>query len=85
VEDRGAESAEGEFDVIVANIYLGPLLGLVDFISGALEDNGAFIASGLKEDQADEAVLRYGSAGFEVVDRFCREGWTALAFKRMQA
>ncbi|HEX9522876.1 MAG TPA: 50S ribosomal protein L11 methyltransferase [Reyranella sp.] len=65
---NGLESAEiaaiGPFELIVANILAGPLLGLVDSFAAAVRPRGRVLLSGLLVEQADEIVAAYGHKGF---------------------
>jgi ribosomal protein L11 methyltransferase len=67
VEAIGLDSAEIEarrpYDLIVANILAGPLLGLADSFATA---GKRVLLSGLLLEQADEIVGAYGRKGFTV-------------------
>jgi ribosomal protein L11 methyltransferase len=52
------------YDLIVANILAGPLLGLVDSFASAVRPGGQVLLSGLLVEQADDIVAAYGRKGF---------------------
>jgi ribosomal protein L11 methyltransferase len=56
--------ARAPYDLIVANILAGPLLGLVDSFAAAVRPGGRVLLSGLLVEQADEIVAAYGRKGF---------------------
>ena len=53
------------YDLIVANILAGPLLGLVDSFASAGRRGGRVLLSGLLVEQADDIVAAYGRQGFK--------------------
>ena len=61
--DHRELQAKKPYDLIVANILAGPLLGLADSFATAGE---RLLLSGLLLEQADEIVAAYGRKGFEV-------------------
>ena len=58
--------ARRPFDLVVANILAGPLLGLVDAFAEAVRAGGRVLLSGLLVEQADEIVAAYRRKGFAV-------------------
>jgi ribosomal protein L11 methyltransferase len=59
--------AEHEYDIVVANIILGPLLELLPKLQAALKPGGHLILSGLLEADSDEieaALLAQGLSGW---------------------
>ncbi len=57
-------AAIAPFELIVANILAGPLLGLVDSFAAAVRPGGRVLLSGLLVEQAAEIVAAYGRKGF---------------------
>lgn len=59
--------AEHEYDIVVANIILGPLLELLPELHGALKPEGHLILSGLLESDSDEIEAALSAQ--------CLSGW----------
>jgi ribosomal protein L11 methyltransferase len=73
------ETVTGQFAVITANIYLGPLVDMMPQIVQRLAPSGWVILSGILAHQ--EAALRAAmhAAGLAVHHRVAEEEWVALA------
>jgi ribosomal protein L11 methyltransferase len=77
--DHPELQAKQPYDLIVANILAGPLLGLVDiFAAAVLNSGGRVLLSGLLLEQADEIVAAYGRKGFKVERHVDRETGGAI-------
>jgi ribosomal protein L11 methyltransferase len=70
------------FDLALANILPGPLVDLAPALRRALRSGGAAVLSGLLDHQAREVAAAYGAAGFHLLRRLQRAGWTALVAAR---
>jgi len=72
----------GQFPCITANIYLGPLVEMLQPLTRYLAPGGTLILSGLLVSQ--EATMRAAvkSAGLTVQERLVEEGWLTLAVQR---
>jgi len=70
------------FDLVFANILKGPLVALAPEIGAAVSQGGWVILSGLLNEQADDALVAYWSAGFDEADRETVGAWTTLALRR---
>ena len=55
----------GKFDVVVANILLGPLLGLQPMLARHCAPGGRVVLSGLLATQAPQVVEAYAKGGFQ--------------------
>ncbi len=82
------QDAMAEYDIILANLFLEPLLGLMRPIADALSPGGALIISGLLAGQ-EEAVLkeaaRYGlSLSDSIVSAAGRPAWFSGMLRRTQ-
>lgn len=76
------EVVTGQFAVITANIYLGPLVDMMPVLARRLAPQGSVILAGILEHQ--EAALRAAlhTAELEVQRRVVEEGWVALEGQR---
>jgi ribosomal protein L11 methyltransferase len=72
----------GSFDLVLANILPGPLAALALAMRRALRSGGVAVLSGLLDHQARGVAAAYGAAGFCLVRRLRRAGWTALTVTR---
>lgn len=70
------------FDLALANILPGPLVALAPALRRAIRSGGVAVLSGLLDHQAREVAAAYGSAGFRLLRRLQRAGWTALMVER---
>ena len=70
------------YDLVFANILLGPLKGLAKPIA-ALAAPGAFVVlSGLLPSQANAALAAYRAHGLMLERRIPLEGWMTLVLRR---
>ena len=70
------------YDLVFANILLGPLKGLAKPI-GATVAPGAFVVlSGLLPSQANATIAAYRAHGLVLVRRIPLDGWTTLVLRR---
>lgn len=74
----------GPFDVILANIMLGPLTRMAPQLARRLAPGGAIVLSGLMPDQASAAVSAYRSQGLALERRAILENWATLVMRRGQ-
>lgn len=70
------------FDLIFANILMGPLLDLAPSVESHANQGGHVILSGLLNAQADRVAAHYSSHGHKVVDRLEIGDWTTLILVR---
>jgi ribosomal protein L11 methyltransferase len=92
VDDRltvtaGADTIEGTFDVVVANILAGPLVELAATISMLVAPNGRLALSGILEDQADDVRDAYAPwISFDEPEFRTHSGqtWTRLTGRKRQ-
>jgi ribosomal protein L11 methyltransferase len=77
------QSATGMFSCITANVYLGPLVEMLQPLTRYLAPGGTIILSGLLASQ--EAIMRTAiqHAGLAVQARCVEEEWVALAVRRV--
>ena len=72
----------GPWDLVFANILMGPLIELAPGISAATAPAGTAVLSGLLRDQADDVAKAYRDAGFEVDDPRIHGEWVVLVARR---
>ena len=70
------------FDLIFANILMGPLLELAPAMSGTVAPNGHVILSGILNEQADSVLARYLANEFALEARDIHGDWTTLTLRR---
>jgi ribosomal protein L11 methyltransferase len=80
--DRRHFRTRGPYDLIFANILLGPLKALARPIGRLLARRGRVILSGLLEAQANAALCAYRAQGLRLERRITLEGWTTLVLAR---
>jgi ribosomal protein L11 methyltransferase len=70
--------ARAPFDLIFANILLGPLKRMAASMARLAAANGCVILSGLLAAQANAALAAYRSHGLVLAHRIDRDGWVTL-------
>jgi ribosomal protein L11 methyltransferase len=74
--------ARGPYDIIFANILLGPLKGLAQPIARSLAPGGAVILSGLLATHAQAALTAYRAQGLRLERRIPLQEWMTLVMRR---
>jgi ribosomal protein L11 methyltransferase len=77
-----SDSWRGPFDVILANILLGPLTRMAPQLARRLAPGGAIVLSGLLPEQANAAIAAYRAQGLALVRRSILENWATLVMRR---
>jgi ribosomal protein L11 methyltransferase len=72
----------GPFDLILANILLGPLTRMAPQLARRLAPGGFIVLSGLLPSQAGAAVAAYHTQGLALVRRAILENWATLVMQR---
>jgi ribosomal protein L11 methyltransferase len=72
------ETVTGQFAVITANIYLGPLVDMMPLLVQRLAPQGCMILAGILTHQEAALQAAMHTAGLEVERRREAEGWVAL-------
>jgi ribosomal protein L11 methyltransferase len=80
--DAPRTRARGPYDLVFANILLGPLRGLARPIVALLAPGGRVILSGLLAVQANAALAAYLPQGLALERRIGLEGWMTLILRR---
>jgi ribosomal protein L11 methyltransferase len=71
----------GPFDLVLANILLGPLQRLAAPMVRLVAPNGRVVLSGLLNAQASAALAAYRMPGLALERRIVLEGWTTLVLR----
>jgi ribosomal protein L11 methyltransferase len=71
------------YDLVLANILPDTLVALAPALRSALRRRGVAVLSGLLDHQARAVSAVYRAAGFRVLRRLQRSGWTALIVARL--
>lgn len=69
------------FDLIFANILMGPLIALAPAMASHVAPGGRAILSGLLNEQADAVIAAYAAEGFTVEARRVLGEWTTLTLR----
>jgi ribosomal protein L11 methyltransferase len=80
--DAGRFRARRPFDLILANILLGPLVRLARPMVRLLAPGGRIVLSGLLTHQAQPVLMAYRAQGLALERRIMLEGWTTLVLRR---
>jgi len=73
--------ARGPFDLVFANILLGPLKRMATPMARLSGSNGRVILSGLLAAQASEALAAYRARGLVLEHRIPLDGWVTLVLR----
>jgi ribosomal protein L11 methyltransferase len=75
--------ADAPFDLVFANILLGPLVALATPIRRVTAPGGRVVISGLLSSQGAAALAAYRSRGFALERRIVLDGWVTLVLARL--
>ncbi len=75
-------AAGAPYDLILANILLGPLMRLSGPLRRLATRNARVVLSGLLPDHANAALSIYRAQGFVLERRFMLDGWVTLIMRR---
>ena len=78
---RLAGDVAGPFDIVLANILSGPLIGLAPGLAPRVRAGGRIVLAGMLERQAGEVAQAY-RPWFDIGPAAERDGWTLLAGRR---
>ncbi|MDR3135253.1 MAG: 50S ribosomal protein L11 methyltransferase [Deltaproteobacteria bacterium] len=76
------ESVEGEFDLIMANLTLNPLVSLAKGLADRSGIPGRLILSGILAEQAPPVIKAYAAFGFVPERHLGQAEWSALSLAR---
>jgi ribosomal protein L11 methyltransferase len=70
------------FDLILANILLGPLMRMAAPLAQSLAPSGRIVLSGLLPSQANAALAIYRAQGLALERSFTLDNWVTLLLRR---
>ena len=71
----------GDYDLICANIVADVIISLSPQVRRFLKPGGLFLTSGIIDDRAEEVAAALRSAGWDIVETHCSEGWYSYLCK----
>ncbi len=74
--------AGAPYDLVLANIVLGPLKLLAKPVARLLAPRATVVLSGLLPEQANAALAAWRAVGLKLVRRDTLEGWVTLTLSR---
>lgn len=74
-------TANGPYDLLVANILAGPLMQMASSVCGALAPDGHLVLSGILDTQANRVIAAYTARGLSLENKAFRDGWATLTFR----
>jgi ribosomal protein L11 methyltransferase len=80
--DHPRLEAAGPFDLVFANILMGPLIDLAPAMAAHVAPGGRVILSGLLVTQAEAVIAAYAAQGFDVETREDLGEWSALTLTK---
>ena len=77
--DSGTPGANGQADIVVANILIGPVLDLEELLAGYCKPGGSIALSGIlySEEQSNAVVAKY-SKHFTDIEVWEEDGWACV-------
>ncbi|MGB3027580.1 50S ribosomal protein L11 methyltransferase [Paradevosia shaoguanensis] len=81
--DSDVITAKAPYDLILANILAGPLVGLAPGMSRIAQPGASIILSGILETQAQAVVAAYAENGMPLLQRLQRKEWTTLILHKL--
>jgi ribosomal protein L11 methyltransferase len=76
--DDAALQARAPYDLLIANILAGPLIGLAPDFSAAMAPRGSILLAGLLTTQEADVRAAYRLAGYRLQQRLVRGDWSIL-------
>jgi ribosomal protein L11 methyltransferase len=78
---KPVERIQGQFDVILANLYSSVLCQLAPRLASRLQKEGELFATGILLSQADQVQVALEREGLELQGKAVNEEWVLLGFK----
>jgi len=77
-----ARGVTGRYDLILANILVGPLTRMASALARRLAPHGRIVLSGLLHAHANAALAAYRAQGLMLARRIALDEWTTLVLRR---
>ena len=77
-----AELARNQYHLVLANIVADVIIPLAPQVPGLLEEDGAFLCSGIIDTRTQEVEAALKQAGLTLIRKREKNGWAALEAKR---
>jgi len=78
-----AEGVAATYDLVCANILAEVIVELIPDLNRVLDPGGIFVCSGIVAEKSPTVIEALAAEGFEIREVRKREGWCALAAKRV--
>ena len=72
----------GRYDLITANIVADIIIRMIPDVGRYMKDDAILLASGIIAPRANDVIVAFESAGFEIVEAETDNDWCALAIKK---
>ena len=76
------EDSEGIFDLIVANVYVEPILSMKESFSDRLAPGGSLVVSGIPVSRGQEALEGLSGAGFKLHKERTEGQWVSYVLRK---
>ena len=76
----GIKKTAGSFDLILANVYVEPLLSMREAIKSRLNKDGKVILSGFQDFREKELISGYEQTGFKLINKYVDGEWVSAVF-----
>jgi len=81
-DSKFAETIDGKYDIITANIVADVLIAMREYFAGYIKEGGILIISGIIEERTEEVMSAIETAGFKRLNVSVKEGWAAAEFTK---
>ena len=79
---RDEFTANGPYDVILANIVADVLIAMSQYLPGWMTADGHLILSGIIDTRAEEVRQAFKKVNMIIVNEIARDGWVMLCCKK---
>jgi ribosomal protein L11 methyltransferase len=83
LNDSGARSSAGGFDIVFSNIVADVIIPLVSVLAPNIGPDSTLVASGIIEHRLDDVLSAAEGAGLDARTVRVEDGWAAVVFQRV--